>query len=467
MRLDLGNLRSGSVRLPKALGLVVGAILFALTSFADARTRRAVVLEIDGAIGPAVAEYVVRELKATTPDDTGLVVLRMDTPGGLDTSMREIIRAMLTSPVPVAVYVAPSGARAASAGTYITYAAGIAAMAPGTNLGAATPIRLGGSPALPTEQPSRNQDDEPAGKAKPDGAFNSPQDAESRKVLNDAVAYIRGLADLHGRNADWAAQAVRDAVSLPAFEALKLRVIDVIADDVPDLLRKIDGRTALVAGKTERLSTVDLQITTIAPDWRVRLLAVITDPNIAYLLMLLGIYGLVFELMNPGTVLPGTIGGISLLMALFALNMLPVDYAGAGLVLLGIALMVAEVFIGSFGAIGAAGIAAFAIGSVIMFHAGATGFGLSLSVVIAATIVTGTLFLLGLALLLRSRRRRVVTGSEALLGAEGETVEWQGADGKIRVHGEIWLARGSHPLLPGARIRVVSREGLVLTVEPL
>jgi membrane-bound serine protease (ClpP class) len=448
----------------RLVGLLVGAILALLATLTDAAGRRAVVLEIDGAIGPAVADYVVRELGTISPDDTGLIVLRMDTPGGLDTSMREIIRAILASPVPVAVYVAPGGARAASAGTYILYAGAVAAMAPGTNLGAATPIRLGGTPP-PTGQPTS---DETEGKTKTsDASTRQPQDAESRKMVNDAVAYIRSLAELHGRNADWAAEAVREAVSLSASEALKLRVIDVIADDVPDLLRKIDGRTAIVAGKASRLSTVGLDAETLAPNWRIRLLAVITNPNVAYLLMLLGVYGLIFELANPGAVLPGVIGGISFLVALFALNLLPVDYAGAALVLLGIALMVAEAFIGSFGVIGAGGIVAFIIGSIIMFPSNAPEFGLSFSVVAAAAIVTGGLLLLVLGMLLHSRRKRVITGSEAMIGAEGEAVEWQGDNGRIRVLGEIWYARSPRPLQPGARIRVVGREDLVLTVEPI
>jgi membrane-bound serine protease (ClpP class) len=420
------------------------------------------VLEIEGAIGPAIAEYVVRELRGMKPGETGLVILRLDTPGGLDTSMREIIRAILASPVPVAAYVAPSGARAASAGTYITYASAIAAMAPGTNLGAATPIQLGGQPPPPGEPQKQPNGGQAAG-----APVQPPLDAESRKIVNDAVAYIRSLAEVHGRNADWAADAVRGAVSLPASEALKLQVIDVIADDIPDLLRKIDGRSAIVAGKPERLATAGLEVVTVAPDWRTQLLAVITNPNVAYLLMLVGAYGLIFELANPGAVLPGVIGGISLLVALFALNLLPVDYAGAGLLLLGIALMVAEAFIGSFGVIGAGGIAAFAIGSVIMFHSNAPGFGLSLSLVAAATIVTAGLLVLGLAMLLRSRRRRVITGSEAMVGAEGEAVEWDGEQGRVRVKGEIWLARALHPVRPGMRVRVVSREDLKLTVEPM
>ena len=424
---------------------------------------KAVVLQIDGAIGPAVADYVVRELRGISQVDARLVVLRMNTPGGLDTSMREIIRAILSSPLPVAAYVAPSGARAASAGTYITYASAIAAMAPGTNLGAATPIQLGGTPRLPGGAPQPKDKEKGSGG---DTSASEPADTETRKAINDAVAYIRGLAELNGRNADWAAEAVRTAVSLPASEALKLNVIDVIADDVPDLLRKIDGRSVKVAGKPQALATAGLEIVTAAPDWRTELLAVITDPNVAFILLLIGTYGLIFEFLNPGAVAPGLIGAISLLVALYALNLLPINYAGAALVLLGIGLMVAEAHIGSFGVIGVGGIAAFVIGAIMMFPPGAPGFALSLSVVAGATAVTAALFLLVLTMLLRSRRRPVVTGKEGLLGLEGEAVTWDGEEGRVRVHGEIWRARAQRPLQPGARVKVVNRDGLVLVVEP-
>jgi len=364
--------------------------------------------------------------------------------------------------------VAPSGARAASAGTYITYASAIAAMAPGTNLGAATPIQMGRVPRLPggaPDQPNGQKGKEKGSEDKTSPAAE-PADTETRKAVNDAVAYIRGLAELNDRNADWAAEAVRTAVSLPASEALKLHVIDVIADDVPDLLRKIDGRTVKVAGKPERLATAGLDVVTAAADWRTELLAVITDPNVAFILMLIGVYGLIFEFLNPGAVAPGLIGSISLLVALYALNLLPINYAGAALVLLGIGLMVAEAHIGSFGVIGVGGIVAFVIGAIMMFPSGAPGFTLSLSVVGAATVATAALFLLVLTMLLRSRRRPVVTGKEGLLGAEGETVAWDGEEGRVRVNGEIWRARAPRPLQPGARIKVINREGLVLVVEP-
>jgi membrane-bound serine protease (ClpP class) len=449
------------MRLPglRLAGLLAGAILVMLVTLTDAVAKRAVVLEIDGAVGPAVADYVVSEIGSMKSTDTGVIVLRLDTPGGLDTSMRAIIRAILASPIPVAIYVAPGGARAASAGTYIVYAGAIAAMAPGTNLGAATPIQVGKLPSPPAGQPEKP--------AAGDVGARQEQDTETRKLVNDAVAYIRSLAELHGRNAEWAAEAVRGAASLSALEAQKLQVIDVIASDVPDLLRKIDGRTAIVAGKTERLATAELEVVTMHPDWRTGLLAVIANPNIAYLLMLLGIFGLVLEMMSPGAILPGVIGGISLLTALFALNMLPINYAGAALVLLGLALMAAEAFIGSFGVIGAGGIVAFVIGSIIMFRPDATGSGLSLPLVAATTIVAAGFLILALSLLLRARRKRVITGREAMIGAEGDTVEWRGSEGRIRVKGEIWRAQAGRSMQPGDPVRVVAREGLILTVEPL
>ena len=441
--------------------ILIATIMIVLVSPVAAAAERAIVLQIDGVIGPATADYVLRQLRTVRPGEIGLVVLRMNTPGGLDTSMRAIISAILASPVPVATYVAPNGARAASAGTYIVYASAIAAMAPGTNIGAATPIRLGPPPILPGGAPQQ-----PSGQKDGQQQAGEPADAEARKALNDAVAYIRSLADLNSRNVDWAAEAVRTAASLPASEALKLNVIDVIADEVPDLLRKIDGRSAMVAGKPERLATARLDIMTVVPDWRTELLAVITNPNIAFILMLIGVYGLVFEFLNPGAVAPGLIGAISLLVALYALNLLPINYAGTGLVLLGIGLMVAEAHIGSFGVIGVGGIVAFVIGAIMMFPSEVPGFELSPAVIAGAGIATAGLFLLVLSMLLRSRKYAIVTGKEALLGAEGETVSWQGEEGRVRVKGEIWRARAAAPLKPGSRVKVVDRDGLVLRVEP-
>jgi membrane-bound serine protease (ClpP class) len=421
-----------------------------------AAAERALVLEIDGAIGPPLADYVVRELRAARPEQVGIVVLRTNTPGGLDTSMRQIISAILASPVPVATYVAPNGARAASAGTYIAYASAIAAMAPGTNIGAATPVQLAGGPLQPSGHARQ--------KEKPETTAGAA-DAETRKIVNDAVAYIRSLAALSGRNADWAVDAVRSAASLPAAEALSLHVIDVIADDVPDLLRKIDGRTVNIAGKPQLLATAGLDVVTVPPDWRTELFGLVTNPNVAFILMLIGVYGLILEFFNPGAVAPGLIGAISLLVALYALALLPINYAGAALVLLGVALMVAEAHIGAFGALGVGGIAAFVVGALMMFPAQAAGFTLSISVIVGAAIGSAALLIAVLAALLRSRRQPVLTGSEALFGAEGETVAWEGSEGRVRVNGEIWRARANASFAVGSRVKVVGRDGLVLRVE--
>jgi len=445
-------------------GTVLLAIVFAMLALPARAAERAVVLDVDGAIGPAIADYVVRELRAATPSEVGVVVLRMNTPGGLDTSMRQIISAILASPVPVVTYVAPSGARAASAGTYIAYASAIAAMAPGTNIGAATPVQIGANPLIPgggSDQKQPQQQQQQQGKAE------EPADTETRKIVNDAVAYIRSLAAVNGRNADWAAEAVRSAASLPAADALTLHVIDVIANDVPDLLRQIDGRTVTVAGKPQRLATAGLDVATVPPDWRTELLALVTNPNVAFILMLIGVYGLILEFFNPGAVAPGLIGAISLVVALYALALLPINYAGAALVLIGIGLMVAEAHIGAFGAIGVGGIVAFVIGSLMMFPSQVPGFGLSNAVVTGAAIGSAALLLLVLAVVLRSRKRPVVTGGEALIGAEGETVSWQGNEGRVRVKGEIWRARADAPLADGSHVKVVSRDGLILLVESI
>lgn len=451
-------MRSRPARMRLRMLLAMGAMLLAALGVAPAGAaegpaKRAVVLDVNGIIGPAMADYIVREIRTVAPSGTGLVILRMNTPGGLDTSMRQIISAILASPVPVATYVAPSGARAASAGTYITYASAIAAMAPGTNIGAATPVQLGGS-LLPggSDQNSKTKS-------------GTTADTETRKIINDAIAYIRGLATLNNRNADWAADAVRSAVSVPASEALSLHVIDAVATDVPDLLRQIDGKIVTVNGKPERLATAGLSIVDVPQDWRTELLGLITNPDVAFILMLIGIYGLILEFFNPGAIAPGLVGTISLLIALYALAFIPINYAGVALVIVGIGLMLAEIHIGAFGTLGVGGIVAFVIGALLMFPARGTGFTLSWGVVIGAALGSAALILLALATLLRSRKRPVVTGSEALIGAEGEAVSWDGDEGRVRVQGEIWRARAGAPLAAGKRIKVLKRDGLILCVE--
>jgi len=424
-----------------------------LTGATDPVPGQAVLLEVAGAIGPATSDYIHRGIEKAQARNATLVILQIDTPGGLDTSMRKIIQDILKSPIPVAVFVAPSGARAASAGTYILYASHIAAMAPGTNLGAATPVRLGGIP-LPGG-------DKPQGK---DG--NDKGDAMTRKVINDATAYIRSLAQLRGRNVEWAERAVREAVSLSADEALKLKVTDLIARDANDLLARLDGRKITIQDKAQTLQTKGLVLTRIEPDWRSKLLSVITDPNIAYGLLLLGIYGLFFELWNPGFILPGVIGGICLLLALFALQVLPVNYAGLGLILLGIAFMVGEAFVPSFGVLGIGGVIAFVVGSVLLLDTDVPGFGISLWLIGSVALVSAAFFLTVVTLALRARRRRVVSGEEELIGATGEVLAAFKHEGRIRIHSENWNARTRVPLNKGQKVRVIGRDGLTLLVEP-
>jgi membrane-bound serine protease (ClpP class) len=389
----------------------------------------------------------------------------MDTPGGLDTSMREIIRAILASPVPVVGYVAPSGARAASAGTYIMYACHIAAMAPGTNIGAATPVSLGGGSPSPETEPEKSDDETTSGKLSGDKPRQlRPPNAELAKVTNDAVAYIRGLAKLRHRNVDWAERAVREAVSLPYDAALNENVIDIVAANVDDLLGKLNGHSVDVLDRRQILATAGATVTAIEPGWRTRLLAVLTDPNVAYILLLIGVYGLIFEFSHPGIFAPGVIGSISLVLGLVALNFVPIDMAGIGLTLLGIALMAAEAFVPSSGALGIGGAAAFAIGSLMTFDT--PGYQLAWPVVAGATAVSMGLFILVLAMLVRSRRRPQFGGDAALLGATGEVIGWVGGEGQILVQGGRWHARAERPLAAGQQVRVLGRDGLTLRVEP-
>ncbi len=433
-------------------------------------------LEIRGAIGPATAQYIEQGLHAAQQRASPLVILEIDTPGGLATSMREIISAILASSVPVAGYVAPPGARAASAGTYILYACHFAAMAPATNLGAATPVSIGGSePAPPAQSPASSGTPGKGGKVGNTGESGPsasapepapPMSAEQRKVLNDSIAYIRGLAQLRGRNADWAEQAVRGAASLPANQALQQHVIDFIAPDMTSLLTQLNGRETRIAERTVRLDTRGLQVEWMKPDWRTRLLGIITNPEIAYGLLLIGIWGLIFEGYHPGGVLPGVVGVISLLVALFAFQLLPTNFAGLALLLVGAGMMAAEFFFPAYGSLGIGGLIAFIIGSLILFS-GNSGIQVALPL-IGGLATAGGLVILGIVYLAtRAARTPVVTGTQAMLGAEVEAAEDFVARGRVRYGGELWNACSAAPLKAGQAARVVKVEGLTLWVEPL
>ena len=429
------------------------------------------VLEINGAIGPATSSYVVRGIASARERGSRLVVLEMDTPGGLDSAMRDIIRAILASPVPVATYVMPSGARAASAGTYILYASHIAAMAPATNLGAATPVSIGGEsqpppPAVP-EPPGKSAPGKGSGGA--DGAAPEnppPGSAMERKVVNDAVAYIRGLAELRGRNADWAEQAVRGAASLTASAALEQKVIDLIARDLPDLLAHTDGREVRVNERTVRLATRDLSEVRVKPDWRTGLLAVITNPTVAYGLMLIGIWGLLLEGYNPGAVLPGVVGSICLLIALFAFQILSVNYAGLALVVLGSAMIIAEFFFPAYGSLGAGGLIAFIVGSLILFDTDVPGMQVGRPLIAAFATVGGIVIAGIVYLATRAMRHPVTTGAPGMIGASTEVFEDFTGKGRVRYGGELWNARSDVALRAGQMARIVRVEGLTLWVEP-
>lgn len=453
-----------------AAGCILLAAFALLQARSDARSdpvpapaptsagRTAVLVEIEGAIGPATREFFVSALERAAADGAEVLVLRLDTPGGLSDSMRDMIRAILNSQVPVVTWVAPPGAHAASAGTFILYASHVAAMAPGTNLGAATPVPIGGAP--PPGDPA------PGGG---DGGSDRPATgagAMDRKAVNDAVAYIRSIAEMRGRNAEFAEQSVSEAASITAGEALERGVIELIASDLPGLLGELDGREVALPGGKRTLATRGTVVDRIEMNWRTALLAVLTHPLVAYGLLIIGIYGLLFEGYNPGAVLPGVVGGVCLLLGLYALQVLSVNFAGLALLVLGIGMMVAEFFVPSFGALGFGGIAAFVIGSIVLMDMEAPGAQASRGLVAAIATVAGGAMLGTIWLAMRQRRRRVVTGVEQLVGDVAVALEDFTGAGSVRIYGETWNAVAGAPVTQGQRLRIERVEGLTLHVTP-
>jgi membrane-bound serine protease (ClpP class) len=416
-----------------------------------------------------MSRYIEQSIADAADQRSAVVILEMDTPGGLDTSMRDIIKAILASPVPVVTYVAPSGARAASAGTYILYASHLAAMAPATNLGAATPISIGGEPSAPPAAPSVN----PADDKKP-GDDRKQKDPEAtvagtaleRKAINDAVAYIRALAQLRGRNADWAEAAVRGAASLSADDALEQHVIDIVAKDVPDLLRQLQGRKVKAMDHESVLETRAVAVRSVVPDWRTRVLLILTHPTIAYGLLLVGIYGLLLEGYNPGAVLPGVAGALALLLGLYGLQLLAVNYAGLALMALGIGLIVAEFFMPAFGSLGVGGLAAFVIGSIMLFDPHASGQRVALPLIVGIAVAGGLVIVTIAWLAARARRRPMSTGVETMIGAPVEAISDCQVQCVVRYGGELWNARSAGPLRAGQQARIVKVVEMTLWVVP-
>ena len=438
--------------------------MVALLSQAALAEGTVVELELKGGIGVATADYIISGIEHAEETGAELIIINMDTPGGLMAPMRDIVQEILGSSVPVATYVTPAGARADSAGTYILLASHIAVMAPTTHLGAATPVSLTGDDATPNE-PDDADDDAPGADEEPDDE-SQPGSAMERKVLNDAIAYIRGLADRYGRNADWAEDAVVNAATLTATDALEQNVIEFVAVNRSDLLKQVNGYEVEINSETITLDTSEVIVEVYEPNWRIKILSAIANPEIVLLLGLIGLYGLMYEGWNPGAIVPGVVGVICLLLAAYALQVLPVNYAGLALIIVGLALMTAEAFAPSFGALGLGGIVAFVFGAIMMFDSDIPGFGISLTFVIALAVVAALFIIWLVSFVLRLRRRGAVSGSGSIIGGIGKAMHAFDGDGKVWLEGEAWAARSTVAVAKDQDVIVTNMEGLTLDVEP-
>jgi len=458
--LNMKTSRLSDRRWPEMPALLALILMMVGVSHSATAANVVVELEVRDGIGVATSEYLVSGIDHAEEINAELVVIYMDTPGGLMKPMRDIVQKILGSSVPVATYVSPAGARADSAGTYILLASHIAAMTPTSHLGAATPVSLGGEDATPPADDGEQDED---------GDAPSPPSGSSmeRKVMNDAVAYIRSLAERHGRNADWAEKAVTEAATLTATQALEENVIEFIAADRDELLQLLDGHEVEIAGETRALATKDADVQPYEANWRIKLLGVISNPEIVLLLGLIGIYGLMYEGWNPGAIVPGVVGVICLLLAAYALQVLPVNYAGVALIFLGIALMIAEAYAPSFGALGIGGIAAFVFGSIMMFDSGIPGFGISITFVISIALVFALLIVWMLSYLVKLRRRGAVSGRESIVGGIAIAMEDFSGDGNVWLEGESWHARSKIPISKNQEVIVRAMDGLILDVEPV
>lgn len=442
-----------------SITLMLGLVLSIWTQTTSAQTTgnstghnsgKIWLINIEGAIGPATSDYVIRGFEEAELNDASLIVLQMDTPGGLDGAMRDIIQQILSSTIPVVSYVGPKGARAASAGTYISYASHVAAMAPATNLGAATPVQLA-SPSMADTPDNTEQAAEPG--------------AAEKKMVNDAAAYIIGLAELRNRNIDWAEKAVRDGVSLDSEQALEKNVIDLLAQDLDDLIQKLDGLSVVMDDGERTLSTQGVELHEYLPDLRTEILSIITNPSIVFILGMIGVYGIILEFYNPGALIPGVIGIICLLVAAYAVQLLPLNYAGLALLLLGIGLMVAEAMVPSFGILGIGGVIAFSIGGLMLFDTEMEVFQVGLPTIAATAAVSALLIFATINIAMKIRKKRVTTGMNALIGEQGEALNDFEKEGQVRIGGEIWRAASRDNIQTGDTVSVEAVNGLLLTVR--